>query len=77
MKNIKPKKVRLQKVVKVKPVKQTKLPDTSVSGSNSTGRIKIKTKAPKTPSQGYVEKPKPEKSYEKNDLCRNSCIFSS
>lgn len=55
MKNIKPKKVRLQKVVKVKPVKQinimkgsTKLPDTPVSGSKPTGRIKIKTKAPKT-----------------------------
>ena len=65
MKNIKPKKVRLQKVIKVKPVKQikgsTKLPDTPVSGSKSTGRIKIKTKAPKATSQGYVKESKPEK----------------
>lgn len=95
MKNIKPKKVRLQKVVKVKPVKQTnimkgstKLPDTPVSGSKSTGRIKIKTKAPKasrvsipssstppisistpkTPSQGYVKKPKPEKEVKEKEV---------
>lgn len=71
MSKITPKKVKLQKVVKVTPVKQTKLPDTSVSGSKSTGRIKIKTKAtntppisistPKTPSQGDVKLSKPEK----------------